>query len=64
MVIPVAVLVLSAFGAFAYGIAVFIHGIDTISWHPFPAGNQVVSHTETSRAVLEAGRRLSVDVKP
>ena len=40
-VIPVAVLILAGFGAFAYGIAVFIHSIDAIVSHPFPVSHQV-----------------------
>jgi uncharacterized membrane protein YqhA len=40
-VIPVAFLVLAALGAFAYGIAVFVHGIMTISDHPFPVRHQL-----------------------
>ena len=39
--IPVAFLVLAGFGAFAYGIAVFIHSIDSIVSHPFPVTHQV-----------------------
>ena len=40
-IIPVAVLILAGFGAFAYAIAVFIHSIDSIVSHPFPVGHQV-----------------------
>ncbi len=40
-VIPVAVLILAGFGAFAYGVAVFIHSIDAIVRHPFPVSHQV-----------------------
>lgn len=40
-IIPVAVLILAGFGAFAYGIAVFIHSIQSIVGHPFPVGNQI-----------------------
>jgi uncharacterized membrane protein YqhA len=40
-VIPIAVLILAGFGAFAYGIAVFIHSIDSVVSHPFPVGHQV-----------------------
>jgi uncharacterized membrane protein YqhA len=39
--IPVAFLALAGFGAFAYGIAVFIHSIDSIVSHPFPVSHQV-----------------------
>ena len=39
--IPVALLILAALGAFAYGIAVFIDGVRTVSDHPFPVGHQV-----------------------
>lgn len=39
--IPVAFLTLAGFGAFAYGIAVFIHSIDSIVSHPFPVSHQV-----------------------
>jgi uncharacterized membrane protein YqhA len=40
-IIPVAVLLLAALGAFAYGIAVFIHSADRIVRHPFPVGHQI-----------------------
>ena len=40
-VIPVAFLVLAGFGAFAYGVAVFIHSIGAIVSHPFPVTHQV-----------------------
>ena len=40
-VIPAAVLILAGFGAFAYGIAVFIHSIAAIVSHPFPVSHQV-----------------------
>jgi uncharacterized membrane protein YqhA len=39
--IPVAFLALAGLGAFAYGIAVFIHSIDSIVSHPFPVTHQV-----------------------
>jgi uncharacterized membrane protein YqhA len=39
--IPVAFLILAGVGAFAYGIAVFIHSIGTIVSHPFPVSHQV-----------------------
>jgi uncharacterized membrane protein YqhA len=39
--VPVAFLALAGFGAFAYGIAVFIHSIDSIVSHPFPVSHQV-----------------------
>lgn len=41
MVIPVALLLLSAIGAFAYAIALFVHSVQSIGEHPFPAGHQV-----------------------
>jgi len=41
MVIPVAVLLLSGLGAFAYAIALFIHAVQSIVQHPFPVGHQV-----------------------
>ena len=37
--IPVTLLILAALGAFAYGIAVFIDGVRTVSDHPFPVGH-------------------------
>ena len=37
--IPVVVLILAGLGAFAYGIAVFIHSLGSIVSHPFPVGN-------------------------
>jgi uncharacterized membrane protein YqhA len=40
-IIPVAVLVLAGFGAFAYGIALFVHSVQRIVDHPFPVGHQV-----------------------
>ncbi len=40
-IVPVAVLILAGFGAFAYGIAVFIHSIQSIAGHPFPVGNHL-----------------------
>jgi uncharacterized membrane protein YqhA len=40
-IIPVAVLVLCGFGAFAYGIALFVHSVQRIVDHPFPVGHQV-----------------------
>jgi uncharacterized membrane protein YqhA len=39
--IPVVVLILAGLGAFAYGIAVFIHSLGSIVGHPFPVGNQI-----------------------
>jgi uncharacterized membrane protein YqhA len=39
--IPVAFLILAALGAFAYGIAVFVDGVRSVSDHPFPVGHQV-----------------------
>jgi uncharacterized membrane protein YqhA len=41
MIIPVAVLVLSGFGAFAYAVALFIHSVQDIVRHPFPVGHKV-----------------------
>jgi uncharacterized membrane protein YqhA len=35
------VLILAGLGAFAYGIAVFIHSLGSIVSHPFPVGNQI-----------------------
>jgi uncharacterized membrane protein YqhA len=40
-IVPVAILVLAALGAFVYGGAVFVHAIDTIARHPFPVGHQI-----------------------
>ena len=40
-IIPVAVLVLAGFGAFAYGIALFVHSVQSIVDHPFPVRHQV-----------------------
>jgi uncharacterized membrane protein YqhA len=40
-IIPVAILVLAALGAFVYGAAVFVHSVMDIARHPFPVGNQV-----------------------
>jgi uncharacterized membrane protein YqhA len=40
-IVPVAILVLAALGAFVYGAAVFVHAIDTIARHPFPVGHQI-----------------------
>jgi len=40
-IVPVVILVLAALGAFVYGGAVFVHAIDTIVRHPFPAGHQI-----------------------
>ena len=39
--VPVVVLVALAVGAFAYGIAVFVHSVKVIVAHPFPVGNHV-----------------------
>ena len=39
--VPVAFLILAALGAFAYGIAVFVDGVRSVSDHPFPVGHQV-----------------------
>jgi uncharacterized membrane protein YqhA len=39
--IPVAFLILAGLGAFAYGIAVFVDGLRSVSDHPFPVGHQV-----------------------
>lgn len=41
VVVPVVALVLAAFGAFAYGTAVFINGITEVVAHPFPVGNRI-----------------------
>jgi uncharacterized membrane protein YqhA len=41
MIIPVAVLVLSGFGAFAYAVALFVHSVQDIVRHPFPVRHQV-----------------------
>jgi uncharacterized membrane protein YqhA len=40
-IIPVAVLVLAAAGAFVYGAAVFVDSVVEIARHPFPVGHQV-----------------------
>ena len=40
-IVPVAVLVLAALGAFVYGAAVFVYAIDNIARHPFPVGHQI-----------------------
>src|SRR5487761_592178 len=41
MAIPVAALLLSGFGAFAYGVALFVHSVQTIVQHPFPIGHKI-----------------------
>jgi uncharacterized membrane protein YqhA len=41
MIIPVAVLVLAGFGAFAYAIALFVDSVRSIARHPFPVSHQV-----------------------
>jgi uncharacterized membrane protein YqhA len=41
MTIPVAVLLLAALGAFAYGVALFVNAIDQIARHPFPIGKNI-----------------------
>jgi uncharacterized membrane protein YqhA len=40
-IVPVAILVLAALGAFVYGAAVFVHSVIDIARHPFPVGHQV-----------------------
>jgi uncharacterized membrane protein YqhA len=40
-IIPVAVLVLAALGAFVYGAAVFVDLVVQIARHPFPVGHQI-----------------------
>jgi uncharacterized membrane protein YqhA len=40
-ILPVAILVLAALGAFVYGAAVFVHSVGTIASHPFPVGHQI-----------------------
>jgi uncharacterized protein (TIGR00645 family) len=39
--VPVVLLVLGGIGAFAYGVALFIHSAAEIISHPFPIGNKV-----------------------
>ena len=39
--LPVAFLILASLGAFAYGIAVFIHSVSSVVSHPFPVKSQV-----------------------
>jgi uncharacterized membrane protein YqhA len=39
--VPVAFLLLAGLGAFAYGIALFIHSVDHIVGHPFPVHHQI-----------------------
>ena len=41
VLIAVVVLILSAAGAFAYGTAVFVNGVQAVVAHPFPVGNRV-----------------------
>ena len=41
MIIPVVVLILSALGAFGYGLALFVHSVQSVAAHPFPVGHQV-----------------------
>jgi uncharacterized protein (TIGR00645 family) len=41
VIIPVAILVAAALGAFVYGIIVFIHSVRGIVRSPFPVGHQV-----------------------
>jgi uncharacterized membrane protein YqhA len=41
VIVPVAILVLAAFGAFAYATLVFIHSVVTIAEHPLPVGGQI-----------------------
>lgn len=41
VVVPVIALVLAAFGAFAYGGAVFVNAITEVVAHPFPVGNRI-----------------------
>ncbi len=41
VLIAVVVLILSAAGAFAYGTAVFVNGVQEVVAHPFPVGNRV-----------------------
>jgi uncharacterized membrane protein YqhA len=40
-VVPVALLVLGAIGAFAYAVALFIHSASEVISHPFPVGNKI-----------------------
>ncbi len=39
--LPVVFLILASLGAFAYGIAVFIHSVGSVASHPFPVKDQV-----------------------
>jgi uncharacterized membrane protein YqhA len=41
IIVPVAILVLAAFGAFAYATLVFVHSVVTIAEHPLPVGGQI-----------------------
>lgn len=41
VMVPVAVLVLSALGAFVYGTAVFVDAVGKTVSHPFPVGNKI-----------------------